>query len=135
MFKKYLGGITSVPVACFIVSGEERIPAPEGTHEMGGDYQGISIITDADGIVTEIISEVAEETPEETPTLIPSTQSSANEATTDQIPNAKAKGERTPEKGEQSKNLSNRTHAPTNIFASHLKMPRKMETITRPICV
>ena len=60
-------GELEVGVACFIVSGEERIPAPEGTHEMGGDYQGISIITDADGIVTEIISEVAEETPEETP--------------------------------------------------------------------
>ena len=60
-------GELEVGVACFIVSGDERIPAPEGTHEMGGDYQGISIITDADGIVTEIISEVAEETPEETP--------------------------------------------------------------------
>jgi hypothetical protein len=60
-------GELEIGVACFIVSGEEKIPAPEGTHEMSGDYQGISIITDAEGIVTEVISEVAEETPEETP--------------------------------------------------------------------
>ena len=60
-------GDLEVGVACFVVSGEERIPAPEGTHQLTGDYEGISIITDSEGIVTEVISEVAEETPAETP--------------------------------------------------------------------
>ena len=60
-------GDLEVGVACFVVSGDERIPAPEGTHQMTGDYEGVSIITDAEGIVTEVISEVAEETPAETP--------------------------------------------------------------------
>lgn len=60
-------GDLEVGVSCFVVSGEERIPAPEGTHQLTGDYEGISIITDSEGIVTEVISEVAEETPAETP--------------------------------------------------------------------
>ena len=60
-------GDLEIGVSVFVVSGEERIPAPEGTHELTGDFDGISIITDSEGIVTEVISEVAEETPAETP--------------------------------------------------------------------
>ena len=60
-------GDLEIGVSVFVVSGEERIPAPEGTHQLTGDYEGISIITDSEGIVTEVISEVAEETPAETP--------------------------------------------------------------------
>ena len=31
------------------------IPAPEGTHALSGDMEGVSIVVDADGIITEVI--------------------------------------------------------------------------------
>lgn len=43
----------------FVVTETETIPAPEGTHALGGDFEGISIIVDAQGIITEIIDERA----------------------------------------------------------------------------
>ena len=53
----------------FIVTDEGQIPAPEGTHALGGDYTGVTITVDADGFITEVIDERGtEETPaEETP--------------------------------------------------------------------
>jgi hypothetical protein len=77
-------GDLEVGVACFVVSGEERIPAPEGTHQLTGDYEGISIITDSEGIVTEVISEVAEETPAETPEEEVSEEASSEEMSTEE---------------------------------------------------
>jgi hypothetical protein len=43
----------------FVVTETETIPAPEGTHALGGDFEGLSIIVDAQGIITEIIDERA----------------------------------------------------------------------------
>ena len=77
-------GDLEVGVACFVVSGEERIPAPEGTHQLTGDYEGISIITDSEGIVTEVISEVAEETPSETPEEEVSEEATSEEMSTEE---------------------------------------------------
>ncbi|NDC75619.1 hypothetical protein EBZ70_10120 [bacterium] len=54
----------------FIVTPEGQIPAPEGTHALGGDYTGVTITVDADGFITEVIDErtTEEEAPvEETP--------------------------------------------------------------------
>ena len=41
----------------FIVTDEGRIPAPEGTHALGGDYMGVTITVDADGFITEVVDE------------------------------------------------------------------------------
>ena len=41
----------------FIVTETETIPAPEGTHALSGDLEGLSIVVDAQGIITEIIDE------------------------------------------------------------------------------
>lgn len=44
--------------ALFVVAEEgELIPAPEGTHALGGDMEGVSVIVDADGVITEVIDE------------------------------------------------------------------------------
>jgi regulator of replication initiation timing len=57
----------------FIVTPEGRIPAPEGTHALGGDYTGVTITVDADGFISEVTDErgttPAEEAPaDQTPT-------------------------------------------------------------------
>lgn len=51
----------------FIVTPEGQIPAPEGTHALGGEYTGVTITVDADGFITEVIDErtTTEETPAE----------------------------------------------------------------------
>jgi hypothetical protein len=77
-------GDLEIGVSVFVVSGEERIPAPEGTHQLTGDYEGISINTDSEGIVTEVISEVAEETPAETPEEEVSEEASSEEMSTEE---------------------------------------------------
>lgn len=41
----------------FIVTDSGRIPAPEGTHALGGDYTGVTITVDADGFITEVVDE------------------------------------------------------------------------------
>lgn len=41
----------------FIVTPEGRIPAPEGTHALGGDYTGVTITVDADGFISEVTDE------------------------------------------------------------------------------
>lgn len=52
----------------FIVTPEGRIPAPEGTHALGGEYTGVTITVDADGFISEVVDERATEetTTEET---------------------------------------------------------------------
>jgi archaellum component FlaC len=52
----------------FIVTDEGRIPAPEGTHALGGDYTGVVITVDADGFITEVVDERGSEE-EETPAV------------------------------------------------------------------
>ena len=46
-----------VGMPVFVVADSERIPAPEGTHALSGDLAGVSIVVDAEGIITEIIDE------------------------------------------------------------------------------
>jgi len=47
--------------AVFIVTEEgDQVPAPEGTHAIGGELEGLSIVVDADGIITEVIDERVE---------------------------------------------------------------------------
>jgi regulator of replication initiation timing len=54
-------GELAVGTTVFIVADGEQIPAPEGTHELGGEFTGIKIITDANGVVVEVIDERAVE--------------------------------------------------------------------------
>ena len=51
----------------FIVTDEGRIPAPEGTHALGGDYMGVTITVDADGFITEVVDERGTTPAEEAP--------------------------------------------------------------------
>lgn len=61
-------GDLAVGTAIFVV-GEDgtQAPAPEGTHELGGEMAGTSIIVDAEGIVAEVVEagETEEEVSEE----------------------------------------------------------------------
>lgn len=45
----------------FIVTDEGRIPAPEGTHALGGEYTGVTIVVDADGFIVEVMDERSNE--------------------------------------------------------------------------
>lgn len=63
-------GDLAVGTQVYVVADGEQIPAPEGTHALGGEFEGVSIIVDANGVVLEIIDEraaAAEATSEETP--------------------------------------------------------------------
>ena len=44
-----------VGMPVFVVADGEMIPAPEGTHALSGEMEGVSIVVDAEGIITEII--------------------------------------------------------------------------------
>jgi hypothetical protein len=44
-----------VGVPVFVVADGEMIPAPEGTHSLSGDMEGVSIVVDAEGVITEVI--------------------------------------------------------------------------------
>jgi len=46
-----------VGMPVFVVADGEMIPAPEGTHSLSGELAGVSIVVDAEGIITEIIDE------------------------------------------------------------------------------
>lgn len=43
----------------YVVANGEQMPAPEGTHKLGGEYEGLSIVVDANGVITEVIDERA----------------------------------------------------------------------------
>jgi hypothetical protein len=49
-------GELAVGTAVFVVAEGEQIPAPDGTHALGGELAGVSVVT-ADGVITEIIDE------------------------------------------------------------------------------
>ena len=49
-------GELAVGTAVFVVAEGEQIPAPDGTHALGGELTGVSVVT-ADGVITEIIDE------------------------------------------------------------------------------
>lgn len=45
----------------FVVGEDgEQLPAPEGTHELGGDMAGTSIIVNAEGVIEEVVTEEVE---------------------------------------------------------------------------
>lgn len=71
-----------VGTAVFVVTETEQVPAPEGTHALGGEYAGISIVVDANGIVTEVIDTTASASND-----LP-VEASAEEATTEQAMSA-----------------------------------------------
>jgi hypothetical protein len=48
-----------VGTAVFVVTDTEQVPAPEGTHALGGEDAGKSIVVDANGIVTDVIDTTA----------------------------------------------------------------------------
>lgn len=52
----YEGDLTP-GTAIFVVTEGEQIPAREGTHVLGGDFEGVSIVVDAEGIISEVIDE------------------------------------------------------------------------------
>lgn len=54
---RYDGEELAPGVAVFVVTESEEIPAPEGTHRLGGDMTGVSIVVDAEGKIAEIIDE------------------------------------------------------------------------------
>lgn len=43
----------------------EKVAAPEGAHSLTGEFEGVSVVVDADGMVQEIVEEPAEEEPEQ----------------------------------------------------------------------
>jgi hypothetical protein len=52
-------GELAVGTAIFVNDGENNVPAPEGTHKLTGEFEGKSIVLDAEGMVVEIIDETA----------------------------------------------------------------------------
>lgn len=72
-----------VGTAVFVVTETEQVPAPEGTHALGGEDAGKSIVVDANGIVTEVIDTTADATndlPVEEPAMEPEVTASAMSA-------------------------------------------------------
>ena len=72
-----------VGTAVFVVTDTEQVPAPEGTHALGGEDAGKSIVVDANGIVTEVIDTTADATndlPVEEPAMEPEVTASAMSA-------------------------------------------------------
>lgn len=49
-------GELAVGTAVFVVAEGEQIPAPDGTHALGADMEGVSIVV-AEGVITEVIDE------------------------------------------------------------------------------
>jgi hypothetical protein len=83
-------GELAVGTTVFIVADGEQIPAPEGTHELGGEFTGIKIITDANGVVLEVIDErAAEEAASADETPAETTQESMSAEQVESIVNAK----------------------------------------------
>lgn len=62
-------GELAVGTPVFVMAEGEQVPAPEGAHALGGDMEGVTLVVDADGVISEIIDERegggAEEAPEE----------------------------------------------------------------------
>lgn len=85
-------GDLAVGTQVYVVADGEQIPAPEGTHALGGEYEGVSIVVDANGTVTEIIDEraaPAAASSEETPAEPESTNESMSAEQVESIVNSK----------------------------------------------
>jgi hypothetical protein len=65
-------GDLAVGSKLYVVQDGEQIQAPEGTHALGGDMEGVSVVVDAEGFIVELIDEreggdVVETSEDETP--------------------------------------------------------------------
>lgn len=50
-------GDLAVGSKLYVVQNGEQIQAPEGTHALGGDMEGVSVVVDANGFIVELIDE------------------------------------------------------------------------------
>jgi hypothetical protein len=50
-------GDLAVGSKLYVVQDGEQIQAPEGTHALGGDMEGVSVVVDAEGFIVELIDE------------------------------------------------------------------------------
>lgn len=66
-----------IGTAVFVVTATEQVPAPEGTHALGGQDAGKSIVVDANGIITQVIDTTAS-----APTDLPSVDPGMDPAAT-----------------------------------------------------
>ena len=62
----------------YVVQDGEQIQAPEGTHALGGDMEGVSVVVDAEGFIVELIDEreggdVVQTSEDETPAEVEAT--------------------------------------------------------------
>ena len=76
----------------FVVADGEQIPAPEGTHKLGGEFEGLSIVVDANGVITDVIDERAAEaatSSEEPAAEAPTTEQTMSAADVEAIVTAK----------------------------------------------
>lgn len=54
-------GDIATGTAVFVVGEDgEQMPAPEGTHELGGELAGTSIIVNSEGVIEEVVTEDAQ---------------------------------------------------------------------------
>lgn len=77
-----------VGTAVFVVTDTEQVPAPEGTHALGGEDAGKSIVVDANGIVTEVIDTTASasnDLPVEEPAMDPAVNASEQTMSADDV--------------------------------------------------
>lgn len=62
-------GDLAVGTPVFVMDADmNAIPASEGTYDLAGDMEGVQIVVDADGIITEVIDarqELSDDTPED----------------------------------------------------------------------
>lgn len=71
-------GDLAVGSKLYVVQDGEQIQAPEGTHELGGDMEGVSVVVDAEGFIVELIDEreggdVVQTSEDETPAEVEAT--------------------------------------------------------------
>jgi hypothetical protein len=71
-------GDLAVGSKLYVVQDGEQIQAPEGTHALGGDMEGVSVVVDAEGFIVELIDEreggdVVQTSEDETPSEVEAT--------------------------------------------------------------
>ena len=71
-------GDLAVGSKLYVVQDGEQIQAPEGTHALGGDMEGVSVVVDAEGFIVELIDEreggdVVQTSEDETPAEVETT--------------------------------------------------------------
>lgn len=71
-------GDLAVGSKLYVVQDGEQIQAPEGTHALGGDMEGVSVVVDAEGFIVELIDEreggdVVQTSEDETPAEVEAT--------------------------------------------------------------